>query len=112
MGEGALGIAREANQTLHLLAAGLWLGGAIFCGWADRRRMRAGMCLIRDAIRRFSQMGYLAVALIAVTGAGNTLLLVGSAEAMLSTAYRRPPRGQNSPVPRNGGHRGHQSLLL
>ena len=88
-----MGIARDANQTLHLLAAGLWLGGLVPLGYLLRlgRSVEdaAGMCLIRGAIRRFSQMGYLAVALIAATGAVNTLLLVGGAAAMFSTVYGR-----------------------
>jgi len=40
-----------------------------------------------DAIRHFSQMGYVAVAFIALTGAINSLLLVGSLRGMLGTSY-------------------------
>ena len=45
--------------------------------------------MTRDALRNFSHMGYVAVALIALTGAINTLLLVGSLDAMLGTSYGR-----------------------
>jgi putative copper resistance protein D len=83
------GIAHEFNQAVHLLAAGLWLGGLVPLGWLLRRaratRDAATIILARDAIRRFSQMGYVAVALIASTGAVNSMLLVGCPGAMLST---------------------------
>jgi putative copper resistance protein D len=49
----------------------------------------AGITLTRDAIRHFSQMGYVAVAFIALTGTINTLLLVGSPGAMFGTPYGR-----------------------
>ena len=49
----------------------------------------AGIALTRDAICHFSQMGYVAVALIALTGAINSLLLVGSLPAMFGTPYGR-----------------------
>ena len=38
---------------------------------------------------RFSQMGYAAVGLLAMTGALNTLLLVGSTQTLLGTPYGR-----------------------
>jgi copper resistance protein D len=91
--EGAAGIARELNQTVHLLAAGLWLGGLVPLGWLVRRVQTtqddAGVTLARDAIRHFSQMGYAAVGLIALTGAINSLLLVGSLDGMVGTPYGR-----------------------
>jgi putative copper resistance protein D len=93
MHEGAARIAHELNQTVHLLAAGLWLGGLVPLGWLLRRARAtqddAGITLTLDAIRHFSQMGYVAVALIAVTGALNSLLLVGSLGAMVGTPYGR-----------------------
>ena len=93
MEEGPAGIARELNQTVHLLAAGLWLGGLMPLGWLLRRARAtqedADIILARDATRHFSQMGYAAVALIALTGAVNSLLLVGSLDAMFGTPYGR-----------------------
>jgi len=72
MDNGAARIAHELNQSVHLLAAGLWLGGLVPLGWLLRRaraaQRDAGISLTRDAIRHFSQMGYVAVALIALTG--------------------------------------------
>jgi putative copper resistance protein D len=91
MDEGAARVAHELNQTIHLLAAGLWLGGLMPLGWLLRRASArpdiAGIALTRDAIRHFSQIGYVAVALIVLTGAINSLLLVGSRRAMFGTPY-------------------------
>jgi putative copper resistance protein D len=93
MDDGSARIAHELNQTGHLLAAGLWLGGLAPLAWVLRQARRQPgdfeISLARDALRNFSHMGYVAVALIALTGAINTLLLVGSLEAMLDTPYGR-----------------------
>jgi copper resistance protein D len=93
MDEGPARVAHELNQTIHLLSAGLWLGGLVPLGWLLRRARApqdvASITLTRDAIRHFSQMGYVAVALIALTGAINSLLLVGSLGAMFGTPYGR-----------------------
>ena len=93
MGEGAALVGHELNQTGHLLAAGLWLGGLVPLAWIIRQtRRRPGnfaISLARDALRNFSHMGYVAVALIALTGAINTSLLVGSLDAMFDTPYGR-----------------------
>ena len=93
MDEGPARVAHEFNQTVHLLAAGLWLGGLLPLTWllrrASVRQDTAGIALTRDAIRHFSQMGYVAVAVIALTGAINSLLLVGSLGAIFGTPYGR-----------------------
>jgi putative copper resistance protein D len=79
--------------VVHLLAAGLWLGGLVPLRWFLRRaratRDAATITLARDAVRHFSRMGYAAVALIAFTGAINGILLVGGTGAMLRTPYGR-----------------------
>ena len=93
MGEGAARIAHEFNQTAHLLAAGLWLGGLLPLGWclrwAGTKQDDPGLTVIRDAIRHFSQMGYVAVAVVALSGAINSLLLVGGFSALIHTPYGR-----------------------
>jgi putative copper resistance protein D len=93
MGNGAARVAHELNQTVHLLAAGLWLGGLVPLAWVLRQTRRQPgsfeISLARDALRNFSHMGYVAVALIALTGAINTLLQVGSLDAMFGTPYGR-----------------------
>src|SRR5437868_10918986 len=88
---GAARIGHELNQSGHLLAAGLWLGGLAPLGWVLRQARHrpheiSSVCI---ALRNFSHMGYAAVALLALTGAINALLLVGSLGAMLNTPYGR-----------------------
>ena len=93
MDQGAARIAHELNQTGHLLAAGFWLGGLTPLAWVLRKaRQSPGnveIALARDALRNFSYMGYVAVGLLALTGAANTLFLVGSLGAMFGTPYGR-----------------------
>jgi putative copper resistance protein D len=93
MDEGAARIGHELNQTGHLLAAGLWLGGLVPLAWvlrqAGRSQSNFEISLAHYALRNFSRIGYAAVALLALTGAINTLLLVGSLGAMLGTPYGR-----------------------
>jgi putative copper resistance protein D len=92
-GQGAVRLVHEINQMVHLLAAGLWLGGLLPLAWLlGRARSPSGavwISLARDVVPRFSQMGYAAVALLAATGAFNTLLLVGSTQALVGTPYGR-----------------------
>ena len=93
MDDGSARIAHELNQTVHLLAAGLWLGGLVPLAWVLRQVRRQPsdfeISLARDALRNFSHMGYVAVALITLTGAINTSFLVGSLAAMFDTPYGR-----------------------
>jgi len=92
-GEGPTKLVHQINQMVHLLAAGLWLGGLVPLAWLlVRARSPSGAAWIsvaRDVVPRFSQMGYVAVALLAATGVINTLLLVGSIEGLADTPYGR-----------------------
>jgi putative copper resistance protein D len=92
-GQGATKIAHEFNQMVHLLAAGLWLGGLVPLAWFLRRARRpsgtAWISLAPAVLTRFSHVGYAAVALLAATGAINSLLLVGHIEALIDTPYGR-----------------------
>jgi len=92
-GQGVARFVHQINQMVHLLAAGLWLGGLVPLTWLlGRARSPSGAAWIsvaRDVVPRFSHMGYVAVALLAATGAINTLLLVGSVEALTGTPYGR-----------------------
>jgi len=85
---GLPGLGHELNQSIHLLAAGAWLGGLLPL-YALLRRARPDDPAIEDGVTHFSQMGYVAVALIAATGTINTCLLVGSVGALFGTAYGR-----------------------
>jgi putative copper resistance protein D len=92
-GQGMTRLVHQINQMVHLLAAGLWLGGLMPLTWLlGRARSPSGagwISVARAVVPRFSHMGYAAVALLAATGAINTLLLVGSAEALAGTPYGR-----------------------
>jgi putative copper resistance protein D len=87
------GITHEINQMAHLTAAGLWLGGLAPLGILLRRAVRpdgaAYVPLARTALPHFSQAGYVAVALIALTGTVNSIMLVGSVDALVTTPYGR-----------------------
>jgi putative copper resistance protein D len=92
-GQGVARLVHQINQMVHLLAAGLWLGGLVPLVWLlERARSASGAAWIsvaREVVPRFSQMGYAAVTLLAATGAVNTLLLVGSTQALVGTPYGR-----------------------
>jgi copper resistance protein D len=81
----------EANQMVHLAAAGIWLGGLVPLGILLHRATRAEggqyIPLVRTALPHFSQIGYAAVALLVLTGFVNSLFLVGSVKALLATPY-------------------------
>ncbi len=86
--EGLPGLGHELNQAVHLLAGGAWLGGLLPL-YALLRRARPDDPAIPDGVAHFSQMGYVAVALIAATGVVNSCMLVGSVGALFGTAYGR-----------------------
>jgi putative copper resistance protein D len=85
--------AHQINQMVHLSAAGLWLGGLVPLGIllarASRPEGAAYVPLAKAALPHFSQIGYAAVALVALTGAVNSILLVGSFQALAATPYGR-----------------------
>jgi putative copper resistance protein D len=92
-GQGIGRLVHQVNQMVHLLAAGLWLGGLLPLAWLLRRARSPsgteGILVAREVVPRFSQMGYVAVVLLAGTGVLNTLLLVGSTPALVDTPYGR-----------------------
>src|SRR5215472_12565951 len=87
------GASHEINQTVHLVAGGLWLGGLLPLGMLLRRALRPGgaayAALAQTALPHFSQIGYAAVALLLITGTVNSLMLVGSLPALFGTPYGR-----------------------
>ena len=87
------GLGHVINQMAHLTAAGLWLGGLMPLGILLHRAVRAAeptyVALARTALPHFSQIGYAAVALLALTGTVNSILLVGSFDALVGTSYGR-----------------------
>jgi copper resistance protein D len=93
IGEGRIGIAYAVNQSIHVLASGLWLGGlvplAALVVWAIRSASGSWFAVMQAALLRFSRMGYCAVALVALTGIVNTAILVGGVRGLTGTPYGR-----------------------
>jgi len=86
------GPTHEINQMTHLIAGGLWLGGLVPLGvllYRATRRDGAYVPLALIALPHFSQIGYVAVALLAITGSVNSVMLVGSFGAFATTPYGR-----------------------
>lgn len=74
---GWAGDAQQANQALHLLCAAFWLGGLAPLPLTLRDLGGApGNRDAMDALRRYSLVGQIAVALVIVTGAINTRLIL------------------------------------
>jgi putative copper resistance protein D len=90
---GTLGDLHLAADGLHLLAASAWIGGlvglAILFVVGRRRPTFEWGALQFDAIGRFSILGMVSVAVLIVSGAVNTWILVGSVHALLVTDYGR-----------------------
>lgn len=78
MHDGALGLLHRANDAAHLLCAGAWLGAL----WPvlvilDRLGRGEGRPEAGIALLAFSRAGHVAVALVLVSGAVNTALVLG-----------------------------------
>jgi nitrogen fixation protein FixH/uncharacterized membrane protein len=72
------------DQWLHMLAAGVWIGGLVWLLLGLRNlhgRART------SAVRRFSRLAFAAVAVIAVTGVLRAVPEVGSIGALVSTSF-------------------------
>jgi putative copper resistance protein D len=84
---GLIGVLHVANQMVHLVAAGLWLGGlgVLAVVLADSRRKEVPP--LERALRRFSGIGYGAVAGILATGIVNIRFVMDGAASFLNTSY-------------------------
>ncbi|KAA1181185.1 copper homeostasis membrane protein CopD [Rhizobium tropici] len=90
MQEGWLRQAHRANDVLHVLTAGGWLGALVplipILRLLDRADCRAEALL---ALRRFSNAGHVAVALVIVSGVVNTMLILKRLPTDWSSPYQR-----------------------
>jgi len=73
-----------ADQWLHMLAAGVWVGGLVWLLLGLRGLDGAERTA---AVRRFSQLAFAAVAVLAVTGVLRAVPEVGSLGALVSTSF-------------------------
>ena len=72
------------DQWLHMLAAGVWVGGLVWLLLGLRKL--DGTARV-TAVRRFSQLAFAAVAVLAVTGVLRAVPEVGSLGALVSTSF-------------------------
>jgi len=90
MRDGAQGVVQRAIATVHLVAAGFWLGSLpplVVCLRRTRQGPVAGP--LADTLRRFSGLGHLAVALVLATGAANAWLILGHWPIDTASPYQR-----------------------
>ena len=87
MHDGLTGLAHRANDLLHVLSGGAWLGALlpVLLLLRELDHDNAGSDA-RLALSRFSLAGHGAVALVLVSGLANTLLILGG----LPTDWSRP----------------------
>ncbi|MEA2997429.1 MAG: copper resistance protein [Alphaproteobacteria bacterium] len=98
-GSGRLAAIHMVADMAHLLCAATWIGGLFFLGLAVQQtvRRRAGtpadapaeLDALRRVLRRFSHIGYGAVALLVGSGCINALILVPQPGKLIGTYYGR-----------------------
>jgi copper resistance protein D len=95
-GEEGLGLERNfhlAADFLHLIAAGLWLGGlvplALLLVYLRRFREEAWITAACHAASRFSNLGIAAVGTLLISGTINAWFLVGGMQSLIDTSYGR-----------------------
>ncbi len=85
MENGGLGVLHRANDAVHLLVAGAWLGGlvplALMLGAAETDGLT-------DILRRFSTAGHWIVGLVVATGVANTWLILQEPPTDWSSPYQ------------------------
>jgi copper resistance protein D len=88
---GALGQFALASDALHLLAAGVWVGGLLplamllDCAWHEKQPGWA--VLTSEAVGRFSRLGIASVGLLLASGLINSWYEVGSIDNLVETSY-------------------------
>jgi copper transport protein len=82
--QSAVRLLNVADQWLHMLAAGVWVGGLV---WLLLGLRGLDGVARAAAVRRFSQLAFAAVAVIAVTGVLRAVPEVGSFAALVSTSF-------------------------
>ncbi len=93
-GEEGLGFERNihlAADFLHLIAAGLWLGGliplALMLGYLRSFREENWVSAAWTIAGRFSNLGIQAVGIVLITGTINASFLVGGMQNLIDTRY-------------------------
>jgi putative copper resistance protein D len=90
MESGRLGSLHRLNQTVHLLAAGTWIGGLLGLSlllYSANGSNRFNQAVVNDALLRFSGIGCFAVGAILISGAVNTWFMVSSVFRLMNSDY-------------------------
>lgn len=89
--EGVTLFIQLAVDGLHLLAAGVWLGGliplAMLLSWAGSTPEPSALLIAKEATARFSRVGFVSVVTLLMTGLFNAWYLVGEIPRLLGTDY-------------------------
>ena len=90
---GAIGDVQLIADVLHLIAAGVWIGGLLPLTTILMIARRAGdvrsIAIAAEATWRFSVLGLASVLTLLVSGIINTYVLAGSVPALVGTPYGR-----------------------
>jgi putative copper export protein/mono/diheme cytochrome c family protein len=90
---GAIGYVQLIGDVLHLIVAGIWIGGlvplAVMLAVALRAVEEPWIAIANDATRRFSILGVASVLTLFLTGLVNAYVLTGSIPALVGTPYGR-----------------------
>jgi putative copper resistance protein D len=87
--EGAAGVLHALADAVHLLTAGVWIGGLFALAFVVGRTGRRDEPPIGTVLADFSGVGYTAVALLLLTGLMNSFFLLGAPSALWTTGYGR-----------------------
>jgi putative copper resistance protein D len=90
-GAGRLGWIHMVADMVHLLCAATWIGGLFCLGIVLRQAAKGQVApeVLRQALPRFSRLGYGAVALLVLSGCVNALILVPRPGRLIGTDYGR-----------------------
>lgn len=86
MNAGWLGLVQQVNDGLHLLAAGFWIGALPVVLMLLPQLAASGDTVV--ALKRFSNAGHLAVALVVLSGIASTVLITGRFPPEPTSAYQ------------------------
>ncbi len=79
-------------NVVHVIGISFWAGGVVTLlalGWASRRNGAKQLSCLRAAVSRFSPLALWAVALVVVSGIGQSLINIESFGQLLTTPYGR-----------------------
>ena len=80
----------RAASAVHVLAAGVWVGGVLLMAWTLSSRYRRGAHLdAAPMVIRFSRVASAALALVAVAGGALALAIVDAPTDLFTTAWGR-----------------------